>query len=114
MGSCAGCKPVIAAASGPGRALALLLGLLLGRLPWLLLPGRLLLLLLVTGLAWLLAGLLRVHLVLRVALLLHGKRLLQGERQGRWACPTDRGELSGFTIAAFGSHFVSVGLTDFP
>lgn len=78
MGSCAGCASVMAAASGPGRALALLLGWLLGRLPRLLLPGRLLLLLLLLGLARLLAGLLLVHLVLRVVLLLHGKRLLQG------------------------------------
>ena len=94
LGSCKGCpickghrggdgggsgrKPVIAAASVPGGALALLLGLLLGRLPGLLLPGGLLLLLLLLGLARLLAGLLLVHLVLLVALLLHGEKLLQG------------------------------------
>lgn len=79
LGNCSGRKPVIAAASVPASVLALLLGLLFGRLPGLLLPGRLLLLLLLLGLARLLSGLLwlLVHLVLRVVLLLHGKKLLQ-------------------------------------
>ena len=118
MGSCSERKPVITACSLPDMALTLLLRLLLrlllGWLPRLRLPGRLLLLLVIglfRGLTRL-SGLL-VHLILLVVLLLHGKNSFRGERQVMQTCLTVRGELPSFTIAVFGSHFVSVGLTYF-